>query len=179
MEELITKSYFLMDGYDEYEPGTNREVDKAIEITHGNCLLLLTSRPGYLKKQIRDKMDGEIIIHGFSQDNMKRCARLFLGNEQKCSEMLTQAKNSGIDGLLHVPIILLMVCTIFAEEKMLPKQKTDIVGTIFKLAVARAKLKTPNEARNRDFTDDLLLVLGRFSWQALQKGFGQLLLDKV
>ena len=68
-----------------------------------------------------------------------------------------------------------MVCTIFAEEKMLPKQKTDIVGTIFKLAVARAKLKIPN----KDFTDDLLLVLGRFSWQALQKGFGQLLLDKV
>ena len=78
-----------MDGYDEYEPGTNKEVDNAIEITHGNCLLLLTSRPGYLKKQIRDKMDGEIIIRGFSQDNMKRCARLFLGNEQKCSEMLT------------------------------------------------------------------------------------------
>ena len=93
--------------------------------------------------------------------------------------MLSQAKKSGIDGLLHVPIILLMVCTILAEEKMLPKQKTDIVGTIFKLAVTRAKLKIINETTNTDFTDDLLLVLGRFSWQSLQKGFGQLLLNKV
>ena len=50
------KVLLLMDGYDEYEPGTNREVDKAIEMTLGNCLLLLTSRPGFLKKPLRDNV---------------------------------------------------------------------------------------------------------------------------
>ena len=92
------KVLLMMDGYDEYQPGTNRDVDKATDITQGNCLLLLTSRPGYLKKNIRDKMDGEIIIQGFSQQNMKRCAKLFLRYELRCSQMLEQAKNSGIDG---------------------------------------------------------------------------------
>ena len=67
--EKASQVLILMDGYDEYEPGTNREADTAIERTQGNCLLLLTSRPRYLKKHIRDKMDGEIIIHGFSKKN--------------------------------------------------------------------------------------------------------------
>ena len=171
------KVLLLMDGYDEYKPGTNREVDRAIDITQGNCLLLLTSRPGFLKKHIRNKMDGEIFIHGFSEQNMKRCAQLFLGNEQRCSQMLEQAKNSGIDGLLHVPIILLMVCTIFAEEKMLPKRKTDIVKTIFKLAIAREEQKPGN--RQIKSTDDILFILGMFSLKALQSEVAQLLLDKV
>ena len=168
-----------MDGYDEYEPGTNTEVDKAIEITLGNCLLLLTSRPGYLKKQIRDKMDGEISIRGFSQQNIARCARLFLGNEQKCSDILVQAKKCGIDALFHVPIILLMVCTLFVEEKMLPRQKTELVGTIFKLTVTRGQHKTGQKPMDNDTINDILFVLGMFSWKALQSYVGQLLLDKV
>ena len=76
-----------MDGYDEYEPGTNREVDKAIEITLGNCLLLLTSRPGFLKKPLRDKMDEEIIIQGFSHQTSQDVLNYILEmNEsvQKC-----------------------------------------------------------------------------------------------
>ena len=169
------KVLLLIDGYDEYEPGTNREVDKAIEITLGNCLLLLTSRPGFLKKPLRDKMDEEIIIQGLSQPNITRCAQLYLGNERKCSEMLKQAKVSGVEALLHVPIILLMVCTIFVEENMLPRQKTDIVGTIFKLAIARGSVRTSDKTMDTD----LLFVLGKFSWEALHKETGQLQLDKV
>ena len=61
-------------------------------------------------------MDEEIIIQGFSQTNITKCAQLYLGNERKCSEMLKQAKASGVEALLHVPIILLMVCTIFVEK---------------------------------------------------------------
>ena len=39
------KVLLLLDGYDEYTPGTNRELDRAIEKTVGKCLLILTSRP--------------------------------------------------------------------------------------------------------------------------------------
>ena len=55
------KVLLLMDGYDEYKPGANKDVGKAIDSTIGNCFLIVTSHPGYLNKQSRDKMDGEII----------------------------------------------------------------------------------------------------------------------
>ena len=124
-----------MDGYDEYQPGTNKEIDRAIDATVGNCTLLLTSRPGYLKKQTRDKMDGEIMIEGFSEDNMARYSELLLGTKEKRKAMMKQVENSGIKELLKVPIILLMACTLFLEKKKLPETKTEIVGTIFKLAM--------------------------------------------
>ena len=36
----------MLDGYDEYSPGTNKDIDEAIEFGIGNCFLTLTSRSG-------------------------------------------------------------------------------------------------------------------------------------
>ena len=174
------KVLLLMDGYDEYKPGVNKEVDKAIDSTIGNCLVILTSRPGYLNKQSRDKMDGEIIIEGFSEVNIRRYAELNLRSKEKCDMLFKQAKETGIDNLLHVPIILLMVCTIFIESKELPKTKTDIVRKIFKLAMDRSTLKTFNtKSDGVNELDKILYTLGEFSWKALQDDVQQLLLNKV
>ena len=69
----------IMDGYDEYKPGNNREIDRAIEATTGNCFLILTSRPDlpskkgqYVSKEIRDRMDGEVMIEGFTEESIKK-----------------------------------------------------------------------------------------------------------
>ena len=169
-----------MDGYDEYQPGTNKEIDRAIDATVGNCLLLLTSRPGYLQKQTRDKMDGEITIEGFSRENVAKCSELFLGTKQKREEMMEQVEKSGIEDLLKVPIMLLMVCTLFLEKKKLPETKTEIVGTIFKLAMDRSTLKSFGKTSSDvDLFEESLMALGKLSWQALQKDVQQLLLNKV
>ena len=42
-----SKVALLFDGYDEYQPGRNKEIDEAIQSGVGNCFLVLTSRPGY------------------------------------------------------------------------------------------------------------------------------------
>ena len=70
--ETNYKVLLLLDGYDEYTPGTNENIDRAIISTIGKCFLLLTSRPKpehsrthFLVKQIRDKMDGKVVIEGF------------------------------------------------------------------------------------------------------------------
>ena len=174
------KVLLLMDGYDEYKPGANKEVDKAIDSTTGNCFLILTSRPGYLNKQSRNKMDGEIIIEGFSKINIRRYTELNLGGKEKCDILLEQAKETGIDNLLHVPVILLMVCAIFIESKELPKTKTDIVRKIFRLAMDRSTLKTFDaKSDGVKQLDEILCTLGKFSWEALQDDVQQLLLDKV
>ena len=65
----------MLDGYDEYTPGTNKDIDEVIESEVGNCSLIITSRPGdYLKREIRDQMDGEIIIEGFSDEQIRECS---------------------------------------------------------------------------------------------------------
>ena len=69
----------MLDGYDEYTPGTNKDIDKVIESGIGNCFLILTSRPGdYLEKEIRDQMDGEIIIEGVSVQQIWECSNRYL-----------------------------------------------------------------------------------------------------
>ena len=171
----------IMDGYDEYTPGTNRELDDAIELGIGNCFLILTSRPGnYVSKRIRDKMDGEVIIDGFSKENIVKCSTLYLDSAEKSDEMLKQARETGIDVLLHVPIILLMVCVVFDERQSLPKTKTGIVQIIYELAMDRSTIKAfgckSSEVRN---LDGLLYALGEFAWKALQNDIQQLLLIKV
>ena len=92
----------IMDGYDEYKPGTNKEVDRAIEATMGNCFLILTSRPDlpskkgqYVSQKIRDRMDGEVIIEGFNEENIQKCSALYLESKEKSAAMLKEATESG------------------------------------------------------------------------------------
>ena len=133
----------MLDGYDEYKPGTNDDIEEAIESTIGNCFLILTSRTGdYLSKPIRDKMDGEIIIEGFSEEIIKLCSTKYLQNEERSKQMLKQAKATGIDVLLHIPIILVMTVVVFIQEESLPNTKTGIYETIFRLTMDRTTLKT-------------------------------------
>ena len=177
----------LLDGYDEYKPGTNIDVDRAIEHSIGNCFLILTSRPGrpsddehFLSKEIRDKMDGEVTIEGFSEENIKLCSTQYLDSKEKSEEMLEQAKNTGVFALLKIPIILLMVCVVFYENKFLPETRTGIYKKIFKLTIDRTTLKTFKPGMyEKEFLDFLLCALGELSWRALQSDVQQLLLQKV
>ena len=36
----------MLDGYDEYTPGTNKDIDRAKQSKVGNCFVILTSRTG-------------------------------------------------------------------------------------------------------------------------------------
>ena len=166
----------MIDGYDQYKPGTNRDIDETIENGVGRCFLILTSRPGdYLKKFIRDKLHGEIIIEGLSEESIKELSTKYLGSEQLSDEMLRQAKAVGIYGLLHISIILNMVVVVFLENKSLPKSRTALYYTVFRLTMDRATLKTFGHTK----LEDLLYILGEFSWEALQNDIQQVLLQKV
>ena len=171
------RTLLLIDGYDEYQRGMNHEIDEAIESGIGDCFLILTSRPGYVSKQVRDKMDGEVSIEGFSEENIVECSIMYLGNSNLSSLMLEQAAETGIYELLCVPIILLIV---FIEKESLPKTRCALVSTIFELIMDRTTLKTvgckSSELKN---IDALLYTLGEFSINALQSGHQQLLLKKV
>ena len=171
----------MLDGYDEYTPGTNDDIDQAIRVRIGNCFLILTSRPGdYLCKSIRDQMDGEIVIEGFSEENIILCNTRYLESKERSRQMLEQAEETGIDVLLHIPIILVMTVVVFIQEESLPKTKTGIYEIISRLTMDRTTLKTFDcKSTNISKIPELLYALGELSWKALQNDVQQLLLKQV
>ena len=168
----------LLDGYDEYKRGTNTAIDDAIESTVGNCFLILTSRPGYVSKEVKKEMDGEIIIEGFSEENISKYSTKYFGSKDKSEAMLKQARQSGIRDLLHVPIILLLVCFLFEQDSSLPATQTKLFQAIFTMVVLRLINRNPDgKFADQEYVDNLLLTLGKVSWEALQTR--QFLLRKV
>ena len=183
------KVLLLLDGYDEYTPGTNSHIDKAIQSGVGKCFMILTSRPEhdskdknttFVSRSVRNAMDGEVRIEGFSQENIQKCSEKFLDSKEKSKEMLNQAKRSGVDKLLSVPIILLMACALFEENQTLPESRTDIFRTILELVIDRSSLKRFNyKASCLEKFDSMLETLGKLAWEALQQDVRQLLINKV
>ena len=181
----------LLDGYDEYTTGINSAIDKAIESTIGKTFLIMTSRPGtdsgdktYVSKEIRDKMDGEVRIDGFNDKNKRHFCSEYLESKEEGKTLLHQAKEKlGKDRyneLLSTPIVLLMICVLYEENKSLPDTRTKIYETVRELAMDRTTWKTfgCKSSKVKDITK-ITSVLGKFAWEALKKDIQQLLLNKV
>ena len=149
------KVLLLLDGYDEYTAGTNKALDKAIESGIGNCFTILTSRPGtdsgdktYVSQEIRDKMDGEVRIKGFNEESKKHFCTEYFGSEEESKNLLKQAKEKLGKGkyyededhyneLLSTPIVFLMICVLYEENRSLPDTRTKIYETVRELAMDR------------------------------------------
>ena len=191
---LESKVALLFDGYDEYQPGRNKEIDNVLQSGNGNSFIILTSRPGYVDHNIRRKMDYEVTIEGLSVRNIKKCSKLYLDSKKKSLLMLKQANAAGIyksshrffqrvfspssltdDALLRIPIILLMICFIYEENQSLPHNRTNILKTLYKLLGDRSAIKMSGCISDKH--DDILSKLGKLAWQALQND--RLILNKV
>ena len=111
------KILLLLDGYDEYTKGTNKDIDAAIEDTIGDCFLILTSRDGdYISRETRNKLDGEIEITGFDEHQGRRYASCYFGNKKTATKMYKKANVAQLEGLLRLPIILLMVVALWVNK---------------------------------------------------------------
>ena len=187
----------LFDGYDEYHPGTNKEIDKVLESGIGNCFVVLTSRPGYVGDGIRNKIDYTVAIEGLSDENIKKFIKLNLDSKEKSAHMLKQAKAAGMykstnsflprlfssssmlsQGLLRVPIMLLMTCVIYEMKQSLQETRTEILKPLYKLLWNRLEVKLYGSASAKTIEHDTMLFkLGRLAWDTLQKN--ELILRKV
>ena len=180
-----------------------KPLDKAIESGIGKCFTILTSRPGtddsgdktYVSREIRDNMDGEVKICGFNEESKRRFCSQYFGSEEERQKLLDQVyKKLGpksiyerisfgedrYNELTSTPILLLMICVLYEENKSLPDSKTKIYETIRELAMDRTTLKT-FKCKSSQVKDvgKMTSVLGKFAWKALQKDIQQLLLNKV
>ncbi len=181
----------LIDGYDEYTPGTNEQIDEILLHGKGNCFIILTSRPGDYLKSLKNFMDEEVEISGFSYENIRKCAEQYLETKQSCEEFLLQAEQAGIhtrkqfmledySGLLHIPIILLMACTVFSEKKCLPSSKTGLFQQVILMCISRTTKKTMGKTASEvSNLHHLMFKLGKLAWEALNREKKQLLIFKV
>ena len=181
------KVLLLLDGYDEYTPGTNTELDTALQKHLGKCFLILTSRPKEgkdLTKEIREKLDGEVVIEGFSKRNIKKCCSQYLGSEEAERLLEAATTNARIYELLKVPIILLIVSVLYNDDdkKSLPESRTELYEDLYEFMMDRSTLKSNNYgcySSKIPNLQDMLQTLGKFAWEALQRDVRQLLIDKV
>ncbi len=199
-----TKSNILLmfDGYDEYTKDSNDDIENLLYHGKDNCFIILSSRSGDFLEQIKRQMDEEVKITGFSYENIIKCTRKYLGSDTSCQEFLSQAEQAGIHtilepdedddddddeydmydyaGLLYVPIILLMACTVFLENHCLPSSKTGIFKRVVHMCVSRTTLKTMGKtAKHVENLHELLVKLGKVAWMALNREGKQLLIYKV
>ncbi len=185
--ETRSNILYLLDGYDEYSAGVNKDIDDLIQYGRENCLIIVSSRSGDFLQPIRSHSDHELKITGFSDENIEKCAEQYLGDRKTCTEFLEQAEKASLHGistleggLLHVPIILLMACTIFKENCSLPTSKTGIFGQIIQMSISRTTLKTMGRSASEIVNlAELKLQLGKLAWLALQRNTKQLLIYKV
>ncbi len=173
---------YLIDGYDEYTPGTSIGIDNVCSLNDANedSLFILSSRPGKFLHTIETNVDGELKITGFSKENVSKCAELYLGDEDVAADFISQAQENGISKLLHVPILLLMACVIFRRNLKLPDSQTEIFKEIVEWSISRTTLKAVNKTAGQiENLEELLTKLGKLSWEALQRETKQLLIKKV
>ena len=93
-----TKSNILLifDGFDEYTQGTNEDIEELLLNGKDNCLIIVSSRSGDFLHQIKNHMDEEVVITGFSSENIVKCAQQYLGPGESLDEFLAQVEKAGI-----------------------------------------------------------------------------------
>ena len=181
----------LLDGYDEYNTRINPHIDKAIESGIGKMFLILTSCPGtasgdrmYISQKIKKRMHGLVAIEGFNEESKRRFCSMYFGNKEEGDKLLIEAQNKLGKGryeeLLSTPIILLMICVLYDEQKSLPDKMTKIFETVRELVMDRTTLNSFKcKSKEVKDLDKKLYVLAKFAWEALLRKSQELLINKV
>ena len=185
---------FLFDGYDEYTPGTNSDIDKILTKYYlRNCWVILTSRETKEFHKVRDYLDAEAEITGFGPESVKEYLTRNLGSKEKQIELITISRQRGIltsqhqdsdtgssdatkydeggldYGLLCVPFLLNMICCLFVSERgSLPRTKTGIISAIVERCPDWEEIRKRGQKGVKD-VHSALLRLGKLVWDKMQK----------
>ena len=71
---------YLFDGLDEYSTEANSHIHEIMLDPKDNNFIIISSRSGNFLYKLKRQCDAEVEILGFSTDNIKKCASLYIGN---------------------------------------------------------------------------------------------------
>ena len=168
------KIVILLDGYDEYSPGTNHDIDHVVTKDYlWNCTVVVTSRETKELRELRNFMDTEIEIIGFDKEGVEDYATKFLEGSEKTNELLAQAEACDINnrlvdyGILHIPIFLHMICFLFKNGFSIMKGKVAVISEIVKRCLNWESIRKTGKRRINDGTE-VIAKLGRLALKGLQ-----------
>ena len=175
------KPLILVDGYDEYKPGTNSDMDKALEKRSlWNCSLIVTSRETEDTATLKDYVDAEFEINGFDDNNINNyITKTMVNDPKKADNLLQQAVanelclSNGQGGyifdfsFLMIPLLLNMICSLFKENMTLPKTKTGIMNSVVKKIFNREAIRSKGQ-NVVDAGHSVLVNLGKLAWKGLK-----------
>ena len=180
----------LIDGHDEYKPGTNSDIDKAVEKKClWSCRLILTSREREEVERIKEYMDAEFEIEGFDGKSIeKHISRSFPHDDTKPDQLLEEASAKGLclsDGkggyiydfsFLMIPLLLNMIISLFVSKMTLPRTKTGIIDSVVNKIIDREAIRAKGQKALAS-ANTALLKIGKLAWQGLSSG--RIIFEKV
>ncbi len=178
----------MLDGYDEYTPGTNNDIDCAIVKGRlPDCCVFLTSRDTKELTQVKHYMDVEAEITGFDPKRIKEYITKYLESANEYKSFMQLATSSNLIsykgyGILQVPIMLHMICFLYQREESLPKTMTGVISAIVERCpdweeIRRSGQKTVEEIKV--LLESALVSLGKVCWERLQPGNKDLIFTQV
>ncbi len=172
----------LVDGFDEYTPGVNKDIDTLLKYPPANVQLIVTSRPESSVKEILPYMDGQLHITGFNTANQANCIELYLGKEN-VPHFFQHVIKCGLRHRLQKPFVLEILCILYRENQPLhggSGTESELIEKFLKLYVSKTPIKARGRAANKmTQLHELLLRLGKLAWEALQRPSQQLLFTRV
>ena len=174
----------LIDGHDEYKTGHNTDIDDIIKKEKlWNCWVILTSRETEQIKNLKEYMDAELEIRGFSSYNVTKYVEMHLGSRGREFELFQQTERAGLrtsfnDGILAVPIFLHMICVLFLCNLTLPETKTGILQAIVDRCMDREAIRARGEKAVND-AKRALYNLGKLAWEGLNEPVRKLIFTMV
>ena len=183
LEDPEQRVLLILDGHDEYKPGTNQDIDDAIrkkQLRH--CWIVITSRENKDLPSLRDYFDAEAELLGFDKENIEEYIAKYLGDKGKCQELIKIAKKCGLIksytwnslgfgfhdyGVMCIPILLHMICVLFQRKVSLPQTKTGILSAMVERCPDWEEIRKSGKKTEKDI-ESILVMLGSFVLEKLQ-----------
>ena len=140
------KVLLILDGYDEYfcpgEQSPIRNIWKGALLREVHVIITTRQERG---DELRPPSDVQFEINGFrSDDQIRAFARKLLGDEEKVGEFLTYLDERNLKDLAEIPLLLLMLCTVWKENhfKELPKSRALICHNFIECLILHSIAKS-------------------------------------
>ena len=169
------KVLLILDGYDEYFCTGESPV---LEIWKGARLtdvhVIITTRQEKTD-ELRLPSDVQFEINGFKSDKQVRAfVSKVLGDEEKVEEFVTYLRQRDLKDLAEIPLLLLMLCTVWNENhfKELPKSRAHICQNFVLTLIHHALTKDTKAEEEEDINvlelyNVELCALGKLAFDAL------------
>ena len=168
------KVLLILDGYDEYfcsgEKSPVRDIWEGTELR--NIHVIITTRQEKAN-ELRFPSDLQFEINGFKSDDQVRAfASNFLGDEEKVEEFVTYLGERDLKDLAEIPLLLLMLCTIWKENhfRELPKSRAHICQNFINTLLLHTNAKHAKVVKQVEDIDAYsveLCALGKLAFDTL------------